>query len=170
MLPLASEYLAATDISYRSLFMSGMIVAPQLVVAILAPWVGYFCELWGRKRLLALGFAVQIIRAGLFAFVTNPAVQIFVQLLDGISGAVLTVLTIVIVSDLTTGTGRFNLAAGGVGLVSTAAASLSTAVSGYVAQELGREAGFLSLALVAAIGTLLVWFKMRETKPERYAD
>jgi hypothetical protein len=51
----------------------------------------------------------------LFAVTTNPLLLIGIQLLDGISGSVLGVLTALIVADLTKGTGRFNLAQGFVG-------------------------------------------------------
>ncbi|MGB9166118.1 MAG: MFS transporter [Rhodomicrobium sp.] len=150
--------------------MSGLIVAPEIVVAVLAPWVGYFSELWGRKPLLLAGFSAEIIRAALFAIISSPIPLIFVQLLDGISGASITVLTVIIVSDLTTGTGRFNLARGAVGLVSTIGASVSTAISGYISQAIGHRAAFLSMGALAIAGTLLVWLMLPETKPEKYVD
>jgi MFS family permease len=170
LLPLASEQLGGAQMAGGSLLMSGLVVAPQLVVAVLAPWVGYFSELLGRKTVLLVGFAVQIARAGLFAFISNPILMIFVQLLDGISGAVLTVLTVVIVADLTTGTGRFNLARGTVGLIAAIAASFSTTASGFIAQHAGRTIAFLSMDAFAVAGTLLVWFMLPETKPEKYAE
>lgn len=170
LLPLASEGLAGAQMAGGALLMSGLVVAPQLVVAFLSPWVGYFSEMYGRKAVLLVGFAVQIIRAGLFAFVSNPILMIFIQLLDGISGAILTVLTVVIVADLTTGTGRFNLASGTVGLIAAIAASLSTAASGFIAQHAGRSVAFLGMAALAVAGTLLVWFALPETKPEKYVE
>jgi len=45
------------------------------------------------------------------------------------------VLAALIVTDLTMGTGRFNLAQGFVGMVSGVGASLSTTLSGLVARE-----------------------------------
>jgi hypothetical protein len=47
----------------------------------------------------------------LSAVTTNPLLLIGIQLLDGISGSVLGVLTALIVADLTKGTGRFSLVA-----------------------------------------------------------
>src|SRR5581483_4151270 len=95
--------------AHSSLMTSAMIAAPQVVVAILAPWVGYLSELWGRKPLLLVSFAVQVIRAVLFVFVGTSVLLITIQTLDGISGAIRTVLTVVIVADLTAGTGRFDV-------------------------------------------------------------
>ncbi|HEX2352689.1 MAG TPA: MFS transporter, partial [Xanthobacteraceae bacterium] len=57
LLPLVSENLAHSKIANSALVMGGLIVVPQLVVAILAPWIGYWSELWGRKPLLLAGFA-----------------------------------------------------------------------------------------------------------------
>ena len=116
----------------------------------------------------AASFAVQIIRAVLFVFVSNSILLVTVQILDGISGAIRTVLTIVIVADLTAGTGRFNVANGAVGLVFTIAASASTTMFGFVAQELGHWAAFMSMAAVAGMGGLVVWFLLKETKPAKY--
>jgi MFS family permease len=165
MLPLAVEHIGSGQSAKGSLLTSGLIVVPQIAVAILAPWSGYLSELWGRKPVLLAGFCVEIVRAGLLSVIDNPILWIPVQFLDGISGAILTVLTVVIVMDLTTGTGRFNLARGFVGLVSTIAAAISLLVFGFIAQEIGNWAGFVSMAAVTATGALLVWFMLGETKP-----
>jgi hypothetical protein len=44
-LPLVSENLAHSKIANSTLVMGGLIVVPQVVVAILAPWIGYWSEL-----------------------------------------------------------------------------------------------------------------------------
>jgi len=85
--------------------------------------------------------------------------------LDGISGTMLGVLTALVVADTTIGTGRFNLAQGVIGTASGIGGSLSTTLSGLVAESFGRTAGFLSIVVVALLATLLVWFRMPETKP-----
>jgi hypothetical protein len=41
---------------------------------------------------------------------------------------------------------------------------------GYVAQELGHWAAFMSMAAVAAARGLVVWFLLNETKPAKYVD
>ncbi len=134
------------------------------------PWVGYLSELWGRKPLLVASFVVQIVRAMFFGFVSSSTLLIAVQLLDGISGAVRTVLITVIVTDLTTGTGRFNVARGAIGLAVAIAASVSTTLFGFVAQELGHLAAFLSMAAFALAGAAVTWFFLNETKPAEYID
>ena len=170
MLPIVGENLAQSQSGAPALMMSGLIVAPQVVVSVLSPWVGYHSERFGRKPLLMLGFVLEIPRALLFAFSSDYPVLVVGQLLDGVSGATVTVLTILVITDITTGTGRFNLARGLVGTLIAVAASLSTAATGFLFQSFGHGAGFFTLAGVAAAATLLLWLAMPETKPAEYLD
>jgi MFS family permease len=165
MLPLAGEAFVYSKDALSSLIVSALIMVPQLIVASMAPWAGRRANTWGRRPLLLVGFAALPIRALLFASTANPTILIAAQLLDGVSGTMLGVLTALIVADLTMGTGRFNLAQGFVGMISGVGASLSTTLSGLVAGSLGRAAGFLGIAAVALAAFLLVWLQMPETNP-----
>ncbi len=167
MLPLAGEAFVYSKEAFSSLIVSALIMVPQVIVAIMAPWAGRRANMWGRRPLLLIGFGALPIRALLFAWTTNPAILIAAQVLDGVSGTMVGVLTALIVADLTMGTGRFNLAQGFVGTMSGVGASLSTTLSGLVAGSLGRAAGFLGIAAVALAGILLMWFLMPETKPSK---
>src|SRR5258708_9203770 len=109
-----------------SLAVSALIIVPQIVVALTAPWAGREAQSWGRRPLLLLGFSALTVRALLFAVTTNPLLLICIQLLDGVSGSTLVVLTALIVADLTKRTGRFNLAQGFVAKLSGIGGSLST--------------------------------------------
>src|SRR6201989_842491 len=126
ILPQVSETLVHSEGHLSSPAVSALIVFPQIVVALLAPWVGRTAVTWGRRPLLLLGLAMVPIRSGLFALTADPALLIIIQLLDGFSGATLGVLTTLIIADLTNGTGRFNLAQGLAGTFSGVGASLST--------------------------------------------
>ena len=86
VLPLAGEALVRRSETDSSVVISALIIAPQVIVALMAPWVG--------RQLIAN------------------------QALDGITAAVLGVLTALVVADITGGTGRFNLAQGIVGTAS----------------------------------------------------
>src|SRR5262249_7352803 len=86
------QNLAQSETEYASILMAGLIVVPQIVVALLSPWVGYYSEKWGRKPLLLLGFGLEIIRALLFAFFANVSLLLTAQLLCGISAEAITVL------------------------------------------------------------------------------
>jgi MFS family permease len=167
MLPLAGEAFAYSKEAFSSLIVSALIMVPQIIVAIMAPWTGRQANIWGRRPLLLVGFAALPIRALVFAWSTDPAILIVAQVLDGVSGTMLGVLTALTIADLTAGSGRFNLAQGFVGTISGIGASLSTALSGLVAGSLGRAAGFLGIAAVALAATLLLWLLMPETHPSK---
>jgi MFS family permease len=167
MLPLAGEFLAYGKGAHSSLIVSALIIVPQVIVAIAAPWAGHRANTWGRRPLLLVGFAALPIRALVFALTANPMILVAAQVLDGVSATMLGVLTALIVADVTTGTGRFNLAQGFVGTMVGIGASLSTTLSGLVAGSLGRAAGFLGIAAVALAAVLLVWVLMPETGPSK---
>jgi MFS family permease len=165
MLPLAGEACAYSKETFSSLIVSALIMVPQAIVAIIAPWAGRRANTWGRRPLLLVGFAALPIRALIFAWTTDPIILIGAQLLDGVSAAMLGVLTALVVADLTAGTGRFNLAQGFVGTMSGIGASLSTTLSGILAGSLGRAAGFLGIAAVSLAAALILWLLMTETNP-----
>jgi hypothetical protein len=118
MLPLIGERLVHAEGRWSSLIVSALVVGPQIIVALLAPWVGRTANSWGRRPLLLIGLSVVPIRSTFFALTTDPALLVVIQLLDGLTGAVLGVLTALVIADLTKGTGRFNLAQGLVGTLS----------------------------------------------------
>jgi MFS family permease len=110
MLPLVSENLGSGRERHAALVMAAIIVVPQIIVAVAAPWVGHYAEQWGRRPVLLIGFGLEPLRGVLFALSASWYSTIAVQILDGITGAIITVMTVLIMTDLTAGTGRFNLA------------------------------------------------------------
>ena len=170
MLPMIGENLAASTKQEGSLWMSGLIMTPQIVVAIFAPWVGYHSESKGRKPLLLIGFALEPIRAAVLAFSSSYAFLILAQILDGVSGAIITVLTVLVITDLTANSGRFNFARGFVGAMSGLAASVSTLATGYLFQGFGTATGFLVICVIAGAATALLWLFVAESKPAKYED
>jgi MFS family permease len=170
MLPLIGENLAAAKLMDAPLWMSGLVLVPQIVVALVAPWVGYHSERKGRKPLLLIGFAIEPVRAVLLAFTSAYPFLALVQFLDGINGAIISVLTVLVIADLTAGTGRFNLAQGAVGAMSAIAASVSTLASGFLFQARGPLSGFLVITAAAAAATAVLWIFVPETKPAEYDE
>src|SRR5215470_16878731 len=163
MLPLIGERLVHTEGRWSSLVTSALIVGPQIIVALLAPWVGRTANTWGRRPLLLIGLAVVPIRSAFFAVTTDPALLVVIQLLDGLTGAILGVLTALVIADITRGTGRFNLAQGLVGTLSGVGAALSTSISGVVVDKLGQTAGFLSVTTAGLLSVAILWVFMPET-------
>jgi len=166
MLPLVSSMITMRSGDWATLLVAACIVIPQLIVAASSPTVGRQARLVGRRPLLLVGFAVLPVRGLLFAIVTDPVLLGLVQVLDGISAAMMGVLVPVVVADLTRQTGRFNLAQGLVGTAVGIGASLSTTIAGFLADRFGSHAAFLGLAGAAACGFLMLAAMMPETRPE----
>jgi MFS family permease len=163
-LPTLAGLLTTRSPATATLVLSACIFGPQFVVVAIAPWVGHQAQSWGRRPLLSLCLVALMIRCVVFAVTTDPWVVIAVQLLDGVSAATLGVLVPLVIADVVRGTGHFNLAQGAVGAAVGIGASLSTTVSGYIADDLGSPAVFLFLAGIATIGFFLVIALMPETR------
>ncbi|MGD0420892.1 MAG: MFS transporter [Xanthobacteraceae bacterium] len=165
MLPLMGSVVTMRSAQWATLLIAACIVVPQLLVAASSPWIGRRAQIWGRRPMLLIGFAALPIRGILFASVTNPQLLVVVQLLDGVTAAVLSVMVPLVVADLTRGTGHFNLGLGIVGTFIGIGASLSTTIAGYMSDHLGSPAAFAGLATIAFLGLVVLWFLMPETRP-----
>jgi len=168
LLPLVAQSLGRGNAAHGPLVMAGLLAVPQVVVALLAPWIGYWSELWGRKPLLIAAFAIETARALLFMLTSDPNLMMAVQVLDGLTGAVINVVMILIVTDLTAGSGRFNLSQGLLGTMIGVAAAVSTSVFGLVVQHVGSTIGFLAMATLTATGLAVIALLLPETKPAKY--
>jgi predicted MFS family arabinose efflux permease len=170
IVPLLSQEIGKSKAVNSSLQISGLIISTQLVVMFLAPWVGYLSEEYGRKPLLVLGFGVAAIRSVLLAATTDYNFMLVGQVLDGATSAIVEVLEIVIITDLTARTGRFNLVGGGVTMLSGIASSVSVAASGFIFSAVGHALTFMSFAVIAVLSTILAWSLLPETRPAKYED
>jgi predicted MFS family arabinose efflux permease len=170
MLPLVGSVVTMKSARWATLIIAACIVVPQLVVAILSPWVGMRAQIWGRRPLLLIGFAALPIRGLLFAFISDPSLLLAVQVLDGITAAVFAVMVPLVVADLTRGTGRFNLGQGILGTATGIGASLSATLAGYLTDRFGSATAFGSLAIIALAGFTLVWSLMPETRPAKLSE
>jgi MFS family permease len=164
MLPLMAGVVTTRSSQWAPVLIAACIIVPQAIVALVSPSVGRKAQQWGRRPLLLLGFGALAIRGVLFATVTDPYLLVAVQVFDGITAAVFSVMVPLIVADVAFGTGHFNLAQGIVGTATGIGASLSTVLAGYVSDKLGSSTAFLGLAGVAAIGLLMIWLIMPETR------
>ena len=169
MLPLMGGILTMHTSSWAAVIVAACVVVPQLVVVGMAPWVGRQAQSLGRRPIMLLCFAALILRALLFAFVTDPVGVVAIQILDGISAAIMSVMYPLVVADITRDTGRYSLALGIVGSAVGVGAALSTILAGYLFDHFGLWPTFLSLAGVAAVGAMLVLVLMAETRPRHAA-
>jgi MFS family permease len=165
MLPLMGSVVTMRSSQWATLIIAACIVVPQLVVAALSPWIGRRAQIWGRRPLLLIGFLALPIRGILFAVVTSPSLLPVVQLLDGLTAAVFSVMVPLVVADLTRGTGRFNLGQGIIGTATGIGASLSATLAGYTTDRFGSPVAFASLAAIGVVGLAVLWSLMPETRP-----
>jgi predicted MFS family arabinose efflux permease len=164
MLPLMAGVVTTRSSQWAPVLIAACIIVPQAIVALMSPSVGRKAQKWGRRPLLLLGFAALAVRGVLFATVRDPYLLVAVQVFDGITAAVFSVMVPLIVADVAFGSGHFNLAQGIVGTATGIGASLSTVLAGYVSDKLGSSVAFMGLACVAAVGLALVWLVMPETR------
>jgi len=164
MLPLAGQLITRSHETFAAINMSACIIAAQLAMIPVAFLSGKLGDTWGRKPVFLIGFAILPIRGFLYTLSDNPFFIVAVQLLDGIGAGIFGVLSVIVVADLTQGTGRYNLVLGAIATAQGIGASLSNLVSGYVVNAWGYDAGFLFLAAVAALALAIYGLVMPETR------
>ncbi len=163
MLPLLGQKMGLADAKNSSLYLSAAIIIAQGVMIFIARYAGGASEN-GRKKVLLLAFVLLPVRALLFAFIDNPYALTAIQLLDGIGAGLFGVVSIIMMADLSKGTGRFNLLQGTVYSAIGLAGSLSSIGAGYVVEHFGYAAGFMGLAGIGALATVFYWLLVPETK------
>src|ERR1700686_627394 len=164
MLPLMAGVVTTRSSQWAPGLIAACIIVPQAIVAPTFPSVGRLAQLWGRRPLLFVGFAALAVRGVLFATVRDPYLLVAVQVFDGVTAAVFSVMIPLIVADVAFGSGHFNLAQGIVGTATGIGASLSTVLAGYVSDKFGSGVAFMGLAGVAATGLATIWLVMPETR------
>ncbi len=165
MLPLMGSVLTTRTSDWATILIAACMVGPQIVVALCSPWVGRQAQRWGRRPILLAGLAALPIRGLLFATVTDPYFLVLVQLLDGVTATVFSVMVPLTIADITRDTGRFNLTQGLVGTMMGIGASLSTTLAGYITDRFGSSTAFMTLAAIALAGLTLLALLMPETRP-----
>lgn len=170
MLPLLGELLAKGRGRSSMLFMSACVVTTQLVVTMLASWSGRKAGTWGRKPLLLIAFGVLPVRAVLYTLTTNTSLLVAIQIMDGIAAAIFGVVSVLVIADLTRGTGRFNITLGAITTAVGIGAALSQVIAGSIVHHAGFRAGFLFLAGVALAAFVILYLFMPETRGSRSAN
>ena len=169
MLPLLGEMLAKGRGRSSMLFMSACVVTTQFVITLIASWSGKKAGTWGRKPLLLIAFGVLPIRGVLYTLTSNTALLVAIQVMDGIGAGIFGVVSVLVIADLTRGTGRFNLTLGAIATAVGIGAALSQVIAGSIVHHLGYRAGFLFLAGVASAAFAILYFFMPETRNTRLA-
>ena len=164
MLGLVAQKLALANPGQGIMFTAACAVAAQCVMVPAAALAARRADRWGRKPLLTVAFAALVLRGALYTLSDHPAWLIGVQLLDGVGAGLIGALFPVVVADLTKGSGHFNAAQGAVGTVHAMGGITSGTLAGVIVVNAGYDAAFLTLAFIAALGTILFWAAMPETR------
>jgi predicted MFS family arabinose efflux permease len=164
MLPLLGEMISNGKGRNSMLFMTGCVATTQIVITLIAAWCGSLATDWGRKPMLLIAFAVLPIRGLLYTLTHQVALLIAIQILDGIAAGIFGVVSVLVIADLTRGTGRFNLTQGLIATAVGIGASLSQTVAGSIVKHFGYNVGFTFLAIVAAVALGIFWRWMPETR------
>ena len=163
MLPQLGELLSRGNPRSAASFMSACIIVTQFVIMCSATWIGYCANRRGRKVLLLVGFGVLPLRALLYTLTHWAPALVGIQLLDGVANAIFSVVSILVLADLTGGTGRFNLAQGALATAAGLGAALSTSFGGKLIQAFSFRVSFLALGAVALASFLLLLLALPET-------
>jgi MFS family permease len=163
MLPLLGEMLAKGKGRSSMMFMSACVVTTQFTITLLAAWAGRAAGTWGRKPLLLIGFGALPIRGILYTLTNSIYLLVGIQVLDGIGAGIFGVVSVLVIADLTRGTGRFNLTLGAIATAVGIGAALSQTIAGAIVHHFSDRAGFLFLSSVAAAAFVILWLFMPET-------
>jgi MFS family permease len=164
MLGLVSQKLALGNLGQGIALTAASAIVAQAVMVPVAALVAARVDAWGRKPLLLAAFVALAMRGALYTLSDDRAWLIGVQLLDGVGAGLTGALVPIMVADLTRGSGHFAAAQGVVGTVHGIGAMSSMALGGVLAVWAGYNAAFLLLAVIAALGGVLVWLAMPETR------
>lgn len=164
MLPLVSQKLSSnSDAQHGVAFTAACVIAAQLVMIVMAIFCGRKADVWGRKPLLLIAFLVLPIRGILFSQFDNTYALVAIQSLDGVANGIFAMVFLLVLADITAGTGRFNFAQGVLAMLIGIGASLSNIVAEYIVQYTSYTVGFLSLAATATVGLVIYVVFMEET-------
>jgi MFS family permease len=170
MLPLLGEMLAKGHGRSSMMFMSACVVTTQLVITLIAAWSGRKAGSWGRKPLLLIAFGVLPIRAVLYTLTSNTVALVAIQVLDGVGAGIFGVVSVLVIADLTRGSGRFNITLGAISTAVGIGAALSQTIAGSIVHYFSFDAGFLFLAAIAAAAFSILYFFMPETREESFLN
>ncbi len=167
MLPLAGEELSTLVGNRSAAYMSACIVVAQVVMVPVAYASGRLASGRKRKPILLVSFAALALRGFLFSMTKDPHYMVAIELLDGIGTGISGVLTVLVVADLSAGSGRFNFLGGLMRAALGLGAFCGNLLGGVAAKSFGYAGTFMALSIVPVIGLGLYALFMPETKDIR---
>ena len=113
----------------------------------LASWTGRKAGSRGRKPLLLVAFGVLQVRAVLYTLTSNTIALVAIQILDGVGAGIFGVVSVLVIADLTQGSGRFNVSLGAISTAVGIGASLSQVIAGLIKNAKMSQAAPFTLVL-----------------------
>jgi MFS family permease len=144
MLPRLGEKLALGNKGTETMFITGCITTARIVMVPMAVLVGHKADLWGRKPIFLVAFAVLPLRGLLYTLTQSPYALVSIQILYGIGAGVFAPLFLIVTADLAKGIGRYNIVHGGASAAWGLGAALSNPVAGFLAATIGTTLHFCS--------------------------
>jgi MFS family permease len=164
LFPLLGQKLSIGRSEASTLYTAAGIVIAELVMVPVASLTGITASTRNRKYIYAIAFIILPIRAFLYTVTDNSNLLLSIQMLDGAAAGISGVISVIMISDLTRGTGRFNFMQGAVATSVEAGEALSHFGSGIIVKNYGYNAGFYTLSCMGVIAFLFFFFLVEETK------
>ena len=162
MLPLYGMAVVSTKQGDPAGFVAITIVVAQGVMILASLIAMRLVEKQGFWLVLLISFIALPIRGVIAALVMNKWGVYPVQILDGVGAGLQSVAVPGLVARILDGTGRVNVGQGAVMSMQGLGASLSPAIGGWLAQEIGYSAMFLVLGSFA-LGSVALWLGFAST-------
>jgi MFS family permease len=156
MLSLYGLAVVANDGADAASFVAITIVVAQTVMILVSLIAMRLAEKEGYWLVILISFLALPIRGVVAAYSMNKWGVYPVQMLDGIGAGLQSVAVPGLVARILNGTGRVNIGQGAVMTVQGLGASLSPAIGGWIAQEIGYSTMFLILGGFA-LGSIALW-------------
>ncbi|GAB3577538.1 MFS transporter [Spirosoma luteolum] len=155
MLPLYGLAAATHKAGNATGFVAMTIIIAQLTMIVVSLVAMRMAEKRGYWLVMLVSFLALPLRGFIAACLTSEVGLYPVQILDGVGAGLQSVAVPGLVAHLLNGTGRINIGQGAVMTVQGLGASLSPAIGGWMAQQLGYAPTFLILGSFASVSILL---------------
>ena len=163
MLPLSGQELALENVKMGTLFQAELIIVAQLVMIPMAIMIAKKGKDWGRKPIFLAAFVVLPVRGVMFTWWDQPYYIVSVQILDGIGAGIFGAMFVLVVADLTRGTGHFNLVLGAATTLQGIGAALSPTLAGFIAVAAGFHVALFVLSGIAVLALIVFVVGVPET-------
>jgi MFS family permease len=162
MLPLMVQRIAALNSKSSTIQIPIALFLTELVMIPVCYIAGKRAHL-GRKPLIIISYLFLFIRGLCFSYTTDANTLVGLQILDGISAGMFSLMLTLVISDLSIDTGSFNATLTTMGMLFTLTNGLSNLIFGFTTGKLGYSVSFSIMAVAAVLGGILIWTLVPET-------